>query len=90
MFVLIQILRCGSGRQHVGLKRLHWIHGLMSAKEDSGGCVVAKHLGNPFDYLILRFWQTPEAMARGSWARIRRKTEFTKARRIGTINPWSH
>jgi hypothetical protein len=64
MFVLMQILRCGSGRQREGLKRLHWIHGLMAAKEDSGGCVVAKHLGNPFDYLVLRFWQSPEAMAR--------------------------
>ncbi len=64
MLVLMQILRCGSGRQREGLNRLHWIHGLMSAKEDSGGCVVAKHLGNPFDYLILRFWQTPEALAR--------------------------
>src|SRR5438477_1413544 len=64
MFVLIQVLRCGSGRQKEGLTRLHWIHGLMAARPDSGGCIVARHLGNPFDLLILRFWQTAEAMAR--------------------------
>ncbi len=64
MFVLMQILRCGSGRQKEALKRLHWIHGLMAERDDSGGCIVAKHLGNPIDLLILRFWRTPEAMAR--------------------------
>lgn len=64
MLVLMQILRCGSGRQKEALKRLHWIHGLMAERDDSGGCIVAKHLGNPIDLLILRFWQTPEAMAR--------------------------
>ena len=60
----MQILRCGSGRQKEALKRLHWIHGLMAERADSGGAIVAKHLGNPIDLLILRFWQTPEAMAR--------------------------
>jgi len=64
MFVLMQILRCGSGRQKEARTRLHWIHGLMAAHDDSGGCIVAKHLGNPIDVLILRFWQTREAMAR--------------------------
>jgi hypothetical protein len=64
MLVLMQILRCGSGRQKEALKRLHWIHGLMAERSDSGGCIVGKHLGNPIDLLILRFWQTPEAMAR--------------------------
>jgi hypothetical protein len=64
MLVLMQILRCGSGRQKEALKRLHWIHGLMAERDDSGGCIVAKHLGNPVDLLILRFWQTREAMAR--------------------------
>jgi hypothetical protein len=66
MLVLMQILRCGSGRQKEALKRLHWIHGLMAERDDSGGCIVAKHLGNPIDLLILRFWQTREAMARGT------------------------
>ncbi len=66
MFLLQQILRCGSGRQKEAVKRLHWIHGLMAEREDSGGCIVAKHLGNPIDLLILRFWQTREAMARGT------------------------
>lgn len=64
MYLLMQILRCGSGRQKEALKRLHWIHALMAERSDSGGNIVAKHLGNPIDYLILRFWQTPEAMAR--------------------------
>jgi hypothetical protein len=64
MFVLMQILRCGSGRQKEALKRLHWIHGLMAERTDSGGCIIAKHLGNPIDLLILRFWQTRAAMAR--------------------------
>jgi len=64
MLVLMQILRCGSGRQKEALKRLHWIHGLMAERDDSGGCIVAKHLGNPIDLLILRFWQTREAMER--------------------------
>ena len=64
MLVLMQILRCGSGRQKEALKRLHWIHGLMAARDDSGGCIAAKHLGNPNDVLILRYWQTAEAMAR--------------------------
>ena len=64
MLVLMQILRCGSGRQKEALKRLHWIHGLMSERADSGGCIVAKHLGNPIDLLILRMWQTQEAMLR--------------------------
>ena len=64
MLVLMQILRCGSGRQQEALQRLHWIHGLMAERDDSGGCIVAKHLGNPIDLLILRFWQTREAMAR--------------------------
>jgi hypothetical protein len=64
MLVLVQILRCGSGRQKEALKRLHWIHGLMAERDDSGGCIVAKHLGNPIDLLILRFWQTREAMER--------------------------
>ena len=64
MLVLMQILRCGSGRQKEALQRLHWIHSLMSARSDSGGCIVAKHLGNPVDFLILRFWQTPDAMKR--------------------------
>ena len=64
MLVLMQILRCGSGRQKEAMKRLHWIHGLMSARDDSGGCIAAKHLGNPIDIMILRYWQTAEAMAR--------------------------
>src|SRR4051812_11540595 len=64
MYALIQILRCGSGRQKEALTRLHWIHGLMAERDDSGGCIVAKHLGNPIDLMILRFWQTAEAMAR--------------------------
>jgi len=64
MLVLMQILRCGSGRQKEALKRLHWIHGLMSARDDSGGCIAAKHLGNPIDIMILRYWQTAEALAR--------------------------
>jgi hypothetical protein len=64
MLALMQILRCGSGRQKEALMRLRWIHGLMTEREDSGGCIVAKHLGNPIDLLILRFWVTPEAMMR--------------------------
>jgi hypothetical protein len=66
MLVLMQILRCGSGRQKEALKRLHWIHSLMAERSDSGGCIVAKHLGNPIDLLVLRFWETREAMARGT------------------------
>ena len=64
MLVLMQILRCGSGRQKEALKRLQWIHALMAERPDSGGCIVAKHLGNPIDLLILRMWQTQEAMMR--------------------------
>ena len=66
MFTLMQILRCGSGRQKEALKRLHWIHALMAERDDSGGCIVAKHLGNPIDLLILRMWRTEEAMKRGT------------------------
>ena len=64
MFVLIQILRCGSGRQQEALRRLQWIHGLMAERDDSGGCIVARHLGNPIDLFIMRFWQTKDAMLR--------------------------
>jgi hypothetical protein len=64
MFVLTQILRCGAGRQKEALKRLHWIHGLMAERPDSCGCIVAKHLGNPIDLMILRYWETHDAMMR--------------------------
>jgi len=57
MFLLQQILRCGPGRQAEALERLHWIHGQMAEHVGSAGTIVAKYLGNPFDFLILRQWQ---------------------------------
>jgi hypothetical protein len=57
MFLLQQILRCGPGRQREAVQRLHWIHGQMADHSGSAGMIVAKHLGNPFDFLILRQWQ---------------------------------
>jgi quinol monooxygenase YgiN len=57
MFLLQQILRCGQGRQREAAQRLHWIHGQMADHPGSAGMVVAKHLGNPFDFLILRQWR---------------------------------
>jgi quinol monooxygenase YgiN len=57
MFLLLQILRCGPGRQAEAVKRLNWIHSQMAAHPGSAGMIVAKYLGNPFDLLILRQWQ---------------------------------
>jgi quinol monooxygenase YgiN len=57
MFLLQQILRCGPGRQAEALPRLHWIHEQMAAHSGAAGMMVAKYLGNPSDYLILRQWQ---------------------------------
>jgi hypothetical protein len=36
----------------------------MAERPDSGGCIVAKHLGNPIDLMILRYWETHDAMMR--------------------------
>jgi hypothetical protein len=57
MFLLQQILRCGPGRQGEALKRLNWIHSQMAVHPGSDGMIVARYLGNPFDYLVLRQWQ---------------------------------
>jgi hypothetical protein len=57
MFLLQKILRCGPGRQSEALKRLDWIHSQMAKHPGSAGMIVAKYLGNPFDFLILRQWQ---------------------------------
>ena len=55
-FLLQQILRCGPGRQPEAVKRLHWIHEQMAAHSGSVRMCVAKYLGNPTDFLILRQW----------------------------------
>jgi hypothetical protein len=57
MFLLLQILRCSAGRQAEAVARLHWIHEQMARHPGAQGMVVAKYLGNPTDFLILRQWQ---------------------------------
>lgn len=58
MFLIQEILRVASNRQTEAVRRLEWIHGLM---RPNGGFVraqVARYLGNPTDYLILRMWDS--------------------------------
>ena len=61
MFLLQEILKVRNTRQTEAVQRLHWIHGLMQPHPGFVSGVVARYLGNPTDYLILRAWQSAEA-----------------------------
>ena len=61
MFLLQEILKVRNTRQSEAVKRLNWIHGLMKPQPGFAGAVVARYLGNPTDYLILRMWDTGDA-----------------------------
>jgi heme-degrading monooxygenase HmoA len=56
MFLLQEVLRVRNTRQSEAVKRLNWIHGLMKPNPGFVSAIVARYLGNPTDYLILRAW----------------------------------
>ncbi len=61
MFLLQEVLRVRNTRQSEAIKRLNWIHGLMKPSPGFVRGSVARFLGNPTDYLILRAWQDRDA-----------------------------
>lgn len=61
MFLLQEILRVRNTRQSEAIKRLNWIHGLMKPNPGFVRGSVARYLGNPTDYLILRAWEDKDA-----------------------------
>ena len=61
MFLLQEVLRVRNTRQTEAAKRLNWIHGLMKPNPGFVSAVVARYLGNPTDYLILRAWADRDA-----------------------------
>ena len=61
MFLLQEVLRVRNTRQTEAVKRLNWIHGLMKPNLGFVSAVVARYLGNPTDYLILRAWDDKDA-----------------------------
>ncbi len=61
MFLLQEILKVRNTRQSEAVKRLNWIHGLMKPQPGFVRAVVARYLGNPTDYLILRMWDSADA-----------------------------
>jgi heme-degrading monooxygenase HmoA len=61
MFLLQEILRVRNTRQSEAVKRLNWIHGLMKGHPGFVAGSVARYLGNPTDYLILRMWDNGDA-----------------------------
>ena len=61
MFLLQEVLRVRNTRQSEAVKRLNWIHGLMQKNPGFVSGTVARYLGNPTDYLILRAWNDRDA-----------------------------
>ena len=61
MFLLQEILKVRNTRQSEAVKRLNWIHNLMKPHPGFAGAIVARYLGNPTDYLILRMWDSGES-----------------------------
>jgi len=61
MFLLQEILRVRNTRQSEAITRLNWIHGLMKPNAGFVRGIVARYLGNPTDYLILRAWDDRDA-----------------------------
>ena len=61
MFLLQEILKVRNTRQSEAVKRLNWIHGLMKPQPGFVRAVVARYMGNPTDYLILRMWDSADA-----------------------------
>ena len=61
MFLLQEILRMSNSRQTEGIKRLQWIHSLMKPQPGFVKAEIARYLGNPTDYLILRAWDSIDA-----------------------------
>jgi heme-degrading monooxygenase HmoA len=61
MFLVQEIMKVRNTRQSEAIKRLNWIHGLMKAHPGFVRGVVARYLGNPTDYLILRVWESGDA-----------------------------
>lgn len=61
MFLLQEILKVRNTRQTEAVQRLNWIHNLMKPHERFVAGVVARYLGNPTDYLVLRMWDSGDA-----------------------------
>ena len=61
MFLLQEVLRVRNTRQSEAIERLNWIHGLMQPNPGFVKASVARYLGNPTDYLILRAWADRDA-----------------------------
>lgn len=61
MYMLQEILRMANSRQSEGVKRLQWIHSLMKPQPGFVKAEVARYLGNPTDYLIMRIWDSQDA-----------------------------
>ena len=66
MYALQEVLRVANSRQTEAIKRLTWIHGLMEPAPGFVRAQVARFLGNPTDYLVLRMWDSP-----ADWAKFR-------------------
>jgi heme-degrading monooxygenase HmoA len=61
MFLVQEIMKVRNTRQSEAIKRLNWIHGLMKPQPGFVRGIVARYLGNPTDYLILRVWDSGDA-----------------------------
>jgi heme-degrading monooxygenase HmoA len=61
MFLVQEILRVRNTRQSEAIKRLNWIHSLMQPQPGFAWALVARYLGNPTDYLILRVFESGDA-----------------------------
>jgi heme-degrading monooxygenase HmoA len=61
MFLVQEIMKVRNTRQSEAVKRLNWIHGLMKPQPGFVRGIVARYLGNPTDYLILRVWDSGDA-----------------------------
>jgi heme-degrading monooxygenase HmoA len=59
-----EILDFTPGRRQEALKRLEYIHGLMSDKPGFHKAIVAKYLGDGTRHTVLRFWDSDDAFQR--------------------------
>ncbi len=61
MFLFQELLKVNQRRQSELIARQHWIHGLMQPNPGFVGAQLARFLGNPTDYLVLRMWESEAA-----------------------------
>lgn len=61
MYLSQELLRVTNSRQTEAVRRLQWIHSLMRPQPGFVRAEVARYLGNPTDYLVLRMWESQAA-----------------------------